>query len=138
MSTSLSIQPSLPQRRGRAAARRGCPYNRRMVGPDDARVLRAALRVFRDEGFHASRPVSFAEATGVDWDGLLLRFGDKEALFYAALDFACLDGMDEAHLAPLLDMARKIDRMAPLPRMRLVHKRVRAGIANLTARPESG
>jgi AcrR family transcriptional regulator len=98
---------------------------------DEAAVLRAALVAFRDEGFHACQTVSLAAATGFSWDAIIERYGDKEGLFYAVLEQARQDGAQQA-IEELTAMQRKIDRMSSIPRMRLVHKRARGGLAGLT------
>jgi hypothetical protein len=72
----------------------------------------------------------------VPWDDLVAFYGDKEGVFYAALELARAEGqaVDTPELA---EMAHKIDRMRSMPRMRLLHKRVRDGIAALTDRPDA-
>lgn len=50
-------------------------------------VLRAAVDVFRAEGFHRASVEGLVSATGLNRFALYEKFGGKEGLFYATLDF---------------------------------------------------
>jgi AcrR family transcriptional regulator len=91
---------------------------------------KAILRVFLREGFHQSSTSSLAVASDLDWADIASRFGDKEGLFYAALD-VYIEGLvdttvrgpegaiDDASLAAMLQKLRNVSTTS---RFRIIHK----------------
>ena len=56
---------------------------------DEAEVIRSAMHVFWNRGFEGSSVQDLVEATGLQRGSLYGAFGDKHALFMAALDDYC-------------------------------------------------
>ena len=64
-------------------------------------ILRAARRVFADQGFHATKMATVARAAGVSYGTVYSYFANKEALFHAVMD-AEADALRERVLAGAL------------------------------------
>ncbi len=87
-------------------------------------LLRSALGAFLTHGFHAIPLGELETATGMTWDDLTQRFGDKEALFLAAAEQGLSDGTIEAlgKEAEVLEMLNRLERVNGNPRLRAIHK----------------
>lgn len=77
--------------------------------------LNRAMDAFLESGFHPVSLDALEHATGLTWDEVRRRFGDKEGLFLAAI---------EARLQALASQAGKADAMAG-SELRLMLERVR-------------
>lgn len=102
MRTSTETTP-LPESRPRGRPRKF----------DEGQVLRLALQRFRTQGYANTSLDDLAEATGVNRPSLYAAFGDKKALYLAALARAhasveaAFDGLIAANL-PLEEMLRSL------------------------------
>jgi AcrR family transcriptional regulator len=90
--------------------------------------LRAALTCFRESGFHATTVARLVEATGLSWDEICALYGDKEGMFYAALDLLLAgprrDESPDAPLEELQLMQARVRRLAFNSRLRALHRPV--------------
>lgn len=91
-------------------------------------VFRKAAALFRAQGFHRVSVDDIVEATGLNRFALYEKFGGKEELFYATLDFYHQVMVKEELLGPLykatasvdsvLNVLRALDRMNLNPGLR--------------------
>ncbi|MBX3210057.1 MAG: TetR/AcrR family transcriptional regulator [Labilithrix sp.] len=70
----------------RAATRKGDGDKRRRAGDKRDRILRAAVKVFAQSGFHATRVSEVAKAAGVADGTIYLYFESKEELLFSLFE----------------------------------------------------
>lgn len=111
-----------------------------MTAPEASvqQVLRSALRAFLAHGFHASRLSEIEAATGLTWDDLCDRYGDKEGLFLAAAEQGLADGsiLAKGREAEMLEMLSKLERVNGNPRLRAIHRQSLNRLRSLAAKQD--
>lgn len=104
-------------------------------------VFRAAAALFRAQGFHRVSVEDLVEATGLNRFALYEKFGGKEELFYATLDFYHQVMVKEELLGPLYQHTASVDSvlkvLRALERMNL-NPRLRPGCLIINANIELG
>jgi TetR/AcrR family transcriptional repressor of nem operon len=104
-------------------------------------VLRAAVAVFRAEGFHRTSVEALVTGTGLNRFALYEKFGGKEGLFYATLDFYHHVMIEDELLAPLYQPGASLDSVLEmLATMRDINADVslRSGCLIVNANTELG
>lgn len=119
--TSSSDSTAIPASVGRTAPRRGRP------GHDPDAVLRAAVRLFTQRGYHATSMADVARELGVTKAALYHHVRAKEGILARALETA-LGALEEVVRAAAAGHGPAVDRLAAL-----VHGSVRV----LTDEPEA-
>jgi hypothetical protein len=97
-----------------------------------AAVLRDAVARFMADGFHKAVANDLVEAFGLDDLPQASRYGAKEALFYATLEYCvAMGGGDRPEAESLRLMAERLLRVDRNPRLRSIHAESRKLIAAL-------
>lgn len=85
-------------------------------------VLRRAAALFRERGFHSTSVQDIVDATGINRFAIYEKFGGKEELFYATLEFYVEVPVKKDLLAPLCAESPSFDSLlGVLKRMRAVN-----------------
>jgi AcrR family transcriptional regulator len=80
-------------------------------------VLRGATAIFRAQGFHRVSVEDLVDATGLNRFALYEKFGGKEGLFYATLDFYLQVIIQEELLGPLRRTDASVDSILAMLRV---------------------
>jgi TetR/AcrR family transcriptional repressor of nem operon len=104
-------------------------------------VLRASAALFRVKGFHGVSVEDIVETTGLNRFALYEKFGSKEELFYATLQFYHQVMVKQEFLGPLCkdsaSLSSVISRLRALQRMNL-NPEIRPGCLVVNANIELG
>src|SRR5262252_5216758 len=107
-------ESSLTQRRPKRTGSKG-PSNGRRAGDKRERILRAAVKVFAKNGFHATRVSEVAKAAGVADGTIYLYFKSKDELLVALFE----DRVDR--LLGFLEAELPLRASAPEKLRRIIH-----------------
>jgi AcrR family transcriptional regulator len=92
------------------------------------------MGVFLASGFHAPTNEELEAATGLTWDEIRARFGDKEGLFFAATEqrleaLAAGAGANASEVEAVADLLRRVSVAGATVMLRAQH---RAALQRLT------